>query len=88
MGNKGHLAPISIFMAKSDECNYKEILHPGGLLTGKHITFPVVLNTNIIIKYSSSNAGNIWPVHCTVYKCLPFLTLDHVPCRHSISYSY
>ena len=35
MENKSHLAPISIFMAKSDECKYKEILHPGGLLTGK-----------------------------------------------------
>ena len=35
MGNKSHSAPISIFMAKSDECKYKEILHPGGLLTGK-----------------------------------------------------
>ena len=32
MGNKSHSAPISIFMAKSDE---KKILHPGGLLTGK-----------------------------------------------------
>ena len=35
MGNKSHSAPISIFMAKNDECKYKEILHPGGLLTGK-----------------------------------------------------
>ena len=35
MGNKNHSAPISIFMAKSDEFKYKEILHPGGLLTGK-----------------------------------------------------
>ena len=35
MGNKSHSAPISIFMAKSDEFKYKEILHPGGLLTGK-----------------------------------------------------
>ena len=35
MGNKNHSAPISIFMVKSDECKYKEILHPGGLLTGK-----------------------------------------------------
>ena len=32
MGNKSHSAPISIFMAKSDE---KKILHPGGHLTGK-----------------------------------------------------
>ena len=37
MGNKSHSAPLSIFMAKSDgcTCKYKEILHPGGLLTGK-----------------------------------------------------
>ena len=37
MGNESHSAPISIFMAKSDECTckYKEILHPGGLLTEK-----------------------------------------------------
>ena len=35
MGNKSHSAPISTFMAKSDECKYTEILHPGGLLTGK-----------------------------------------------------
>ena len=37
MGNKSHSAPISIFMSKSDECTctYNEILHPGGLLTGK-----------------------------------------------------
>ena len=35
MENKSHSAPISIFMAKSDECKYNEILHPGGLLTGK-----------------------------------------------------
>ena len=63
MGNKSHSAPISIFMAKSDEFKYKEILHPGGLLLGKYITFPVVLNTDIISKYSSSKAGNIWPVY-------------------------
>ena len=37
MGNKSHSALISIFMSKSDECTckYNEILHPGGLLTGK-----------------------------------------------------
>ena len=35
MGNKSRSAPISIFMAKSDECKYKEILHSGGLFTGK-----------------------------------------------------
>ena len=35
MGNKSHSAPISIFIARSDECKYKEILHTGGLLTGK-----------------------------------------------------
>ena len=35
MRNKSHSAPISIFMAKSDEFKCKEILHPGGLLTGK-----------------------------------------------------
>ena len=55
---------------------------------GKHITFPVVLNTDIISKYSSSKAWNIWPVYCTVYKCLPFPTFDDVPCLHSVSYSY
>ena len=35
MRNKSHSAPISIFIAKGDECKYREILHPGGLLTGK-----------------------------------------------------
>ena len=55
---------------------------------GKHITFPVVLNTDIISKYSSSKAWNIWPVYCTVYKCLPFPTSDDAPCLHSVSYSY
>ena len=35
MGNKSHSAPISIFMAKGDDRKYKEILHHGGLLTGK-----------------------------------------------------
>ena len=60
MGNKNHSAPISIFMAKSDECKYKEILHPGGLLNRRYITFPVVLNTiDVISKYSSLKAGNI-----------------------------
>ena len=35
MGNKSHSTPKSMFMAKGDDCKYKEILHPGGLLTGK-----------------------------------------------------
>ena len=37
MGNKSHSAPISIFMAKSDECacKYKEILYPGWFFTVK-----------------------------------------------------
>ena len=37
MGNKSHSSPLSIFMAKSDKCTskYKDIFHPGGLLTGK-----------------------------------------------------
>ena len=56
---------------------------------GNHIAFPVVLNTDIISKYSSSKAWNIWPViDCTVYKCLPFPTFDDVPCLDSVSYSY
>ena len=35
---------------------------PISIFMVKHITFPVVLNTDIISKYSSSKVGNIWPV--------------------------
>ena len=87
MGNKSHSAPISIFMAKSDECKYKEILHPGGLLTGK------VHNISSCIEYRYYKQVQF--IESRKYlasviqdRCLPFLTLDDVPCLHSISYSY
>ena len=47
MGNKCHSAPTSIFMAKSDEHKYKEILQPSELLTGKVHNISVVLNTEL-----------------------------------------
>ena len=55
---------------------------------GNHITFPVVLNTDIISKYSSSKALNIWPV---IVQCISASLFQHlmiVPCLHSVSYSY
>ena len=86
MGNKSHSAPISIFMAKSDECKYKEILHPGGLLTGK------VYNISSCIEYryyKQVHRKQEISGQCIVRnRCLPFPTLDDVPCLHSISYSY
>ena len=67
MGNMSHSALISMFMAKSDECKYEEILHPGGLLAGKvhNISSCMEYRYYNISKYSSSKAGNIWPVYYT-----------------------
>ena len=42
---------------------------------GNHITFPVVLNTDIISKYSSSKAWNIWPV---IVQCISASLFQHL----------
>ena len=42
---------------------------------GNHITFPVVLNTDIISKYSSSKALNIWPV---IVQCISASLFQHL----------
>ena len=77
-------------MAKSDECKYKEILHPGGLLTGKahNISSCIEYRYYKQVQFIKSRKYLASVLYCTVYKCLPFPTLDDVPCLHSISYSY
>ena len=42
---------------------------------GNHITFPVVLYTDIISKYSSSKALNIWPV---IVQCISASLFQHL----------
>ena len=42
---------------------------------GNHITFPVVLNTDIISKYSSSKAWNIWQV---IVQCISASLFQHL----------
>ena len=86
MGNKSHSAPISIFMAKIDESKYKEILHPGGLITGN------IHNISSCIEYRYYKEVQFiksrkYLVSVLYNKCLPFPTHHDVPCLHFISYS-
>ena len=71
MGNKSHSAPISIFMAKIDECKYKEILHHDEFLTGK------VQNISSYIEYRYHKQVQFiksrkYLASVLYNKCLPF----------------
>ena len=87
MGNKSHSAPISIFMAKNDECKYKEIFHPGKLLTGKSHNISSCIEYRYYKQVQFIKSIKYLASYCTVYKCLPFPTFDDVPCLHSVSYT-
>ena len=87
MGNKSHSAPISIFMAKNDECKYKEIFHPGGLLTGKSHNISSFIEYRYYKQVQFIKSMKYVASYCTVY-IYTFPTFDDVPCLHSVSYSY
>ena len=68
------------------DVKYKEILHPSGLLIGK------VHNISSCIEYRYYKQvqfikGRKYLTRVFYNKCLPFPTLDDVPCLQSISYT-
>ena len=70
-------------MEKIYECKYKEILHPGGLLTGKvdNISSCIEYRYYMQVQFIESRK---YMTNVLCNKCLPFPTLDDVP----LSYSY